>query len=172
LHFLSSKFKIQNSKLKIKIQNYQTPDNAAIDCCERSIIYPIITTLASPKQHYEWGRKFYKLKIENCKLKIALVASGDMSHCLKPDGPYGFHEDGPKFDKAFQKYLIKKDIPNLLKLDEMFPEAGECGLRSFSFLLGILEANSMGSGQVWQPEILSYEGPFGVGYLVVNLKIK
>jgi len=55
-----------------------------------------------------------------------------------------------------------------LKLDEIYPEAGECGLRSFSFLLGILEA----SGALWQPEILSYEGPFGVGYLVVNFQIK
>ena len=57
-----------------------------------------------------------------------------------------------------------KDIKNFLRLDEMFPEAGECGLRSFSFLLGILEE----SGLDWQPEILSYEGPFGVGYLVIN----
>jgi len=54
-----------------------------------------------------------------------------------------------------------------LKLDELYPEAGECGLRSFCFLLGILEA----SGISWQPEILSYEGPFGVGYLVVNFKL-
>ncbi|GAI58233.1 unnamed protein product, partial [marine sediment metagenome] len=52
--------------------------------------------------------------------------------------------------------------------DDMFPEAGECGLRSFCFLLGILEA----SGIAWQPEILSYQGPFGVGYLVANFKLK
>jgi len=50
----------------------------------------------------------------------------------------------------------------------MYPEAGECGLRSFCFLLGILEA----SGIDWQPEILAYEGPFGVGYLVANFKLK
>jgi len=52
-------------------------------------------------------------------------------------------------------------------LDDLYPEAGECGLRSFCFLLGILEA----SGISWQPEILSYEGPFGVGYLVANFKL-
>jgi len=118
--------------------------------------------------YFEEGKRLHKLKIENCKLKIALIASGDLSHCLRPDGPYGFHPDGPKFDKVLIEALKKKDIETILKLDDMFPEAGECGLRSFCFLLGILEA----SGINWQPEILSYEGPFGVGYLVANFKLK
>jgi len=126
-----------------------------------------LTGLESPKFYFEQGKKFYKLKIENLKLKIAVIASGDLSHCLKEDGPYGFNSDGPKFDKAFIEYLKKKDIENILKLDEMYPEAGECGLRSFCYLLGILEA----SGLDWQSEILSYEGPFGVGYLVANFKL-
>lgn len=49
----------------------------------------------------------------------------------------------------------------------MYPEAGECGLRSFSFLLGILEESKIN----WKPEVLSYEGPFGVGYLVANFRL-
>jgi len=129
-------------------------------------VCPILTTLDSPKQHFDWGKEFYS-KIKNLKLKIALIASGDMSHCLKEDGPYGFHPDGPKFDKALIEFLKKKDIKNFLKLDEMFPEAAECGLRSFSFLLGILEKAKID----WHSEILSYEGPFGVGYLVMNFKL-
>jgi len=124
--------------------------------------------LESPKFYFEEGKRIYKSKIQNLKSKIALIASGDMSHCLKEEGPYGFQPDGPKFDKALIEALKKKDIDNILKLDEMYPEAGECGLRSFCFLLGILEA----SGINYQPEILSYEGPFGVGYLVANFKIK
>ena len=117
-----------------------------------------------PKFYFEEGKKFFqKLKADK---KYALIASGDLSHYLKEDGPYGFHSDGPKFDKTLIRYLKEKDIKNFLKLDEMFPQAGECGLRSFSFLLGILET----SGIDWQPEILSYEGPFGVGYLVANFK--
>ena len=186
LHFLNSKFKNQNAKLQFKIQNYQNPNNITI---KQSLfnIYPILTTLDSPQQHYKWGRNLY-LKIKNLKLKIAFIASGDMSHCLKEEGPYGFHPDGPKFDNVLIEALNpvrdskndvgkpreqisngvkKKDIETILKLDELYPEAGECGLRSFCFLLGILEA----SGISWQPEILSYEGPFGVGYLVVNFKL-
>ena len=101
----------------------------------------------------------------------ALIASGDLSHCLSEKGPYGFNPQGPEFDKSLIEFLKKKDINNFLKLDEKFPEAGECGLRSFCFLLGILQAHSEKKGINWQPEILSYEAPFGVGYLVVNFKI-
>ncbi|GAH79040.1 unnamed protein product [marine sediment metagenome] len=124
-----------------------------------------LTGSESPQFYFEKGKKVYSTTLKEGK-KYALIASGDLSHCLKEEGPYGFHSDGPRFDKALIKFLKEKDIKNFLKLDEMFPQAGECGLRSFSFLLGILEA----SGIDWQPEILSYEGPFGVGYLVANFK--
>lgn len=120
----------------------------------------------SPQFYFEKGNKF-----PTSNSKIAIIASGDLSHCLKEEGPYGFNPQGPKFDKALIDFLRKKDIENFLKLDQLYPEAGECGLRSFSFILGILEAHSAGSGQVWQAEILSYEAPFGVGYLVANFKL-
>ena len=121
--------------------------------------------LESPKFYFEKGKNIYQ-ELEKDK-KYALIASGDLSHCLKAEGPYGLHPDGPKFDKALIEYLKKKDIENFLKLDDYFPKAGECGLRSFSFLLGILQASDID----WKAEILSYEAPFGVGYLVVNFKL-
>ena len=126
-----------------------------------------LTELEEPRFYFEEGKKaFNKFKVQGLKFKVAIIASGDLSHCLKEEGPYGFNPDGPKFDKDLIESLKKKDIENILKLDDYFPGAGECGLRSFSFLLGILEASKI----EWQPEILSYEGPFGVGYLVVNLR--
>jgi len=165
LYFLLSN---QKSKLEFKIQNYQSPDKVIIGS-EKKIIYPILTNLDSPSQHFEWGKRFYSLISQKFKdQKVALIASGDLSHCLKEDGPYGFHPHGPKFDKSLIEYLTKKEIENILKLEEIYPSAGECGLRSFSFLLGILEASKID----WQVEILSYQAPFGVGYLVVNFKLK
>lgn len=77
-----------------------TPDEIIIDPTRKSIIYPIITTLDSPQQHYQWGQTLYNDLLKNCALNIALVGSGDMSHCLKIDGPYGFHPDGPQYDQA------------------------------------------------------------------------
>lgn len=126
----------------------------------------IKTYLTGPKPpsfYFKEGEKVYRELEEN--KRCALIASGDLSHRLKEEGPYRFHPDGPKFDQKLIKLLKKGDIKNFLKLDEMFPEAGECGLRSFSFLLGILEASTV----AWKPKILSYEGPFGVGYLVAEL---
>ena len=167
LHFLISKIKNQKSKIQIKIQNYQSPNNIGIGKSNLIIVYPILTTLDSPKQHFEWGKSLYS-KIKDSKSRIALIASGDMSHCLKADGPYGFHPDGPKYDKLLIEALKEKNLETIFKLDDMFPKAAECGLRSFCFLLGILEAAKID----WQPEILSYEGPFGVGYLVVNFSLE
>lgn len=126
-------------------------------------IETFMTGFESPGEHFEKGGKFFQ-KLPKGK-RCAFIASGDLSHCLKEEGPYGFHPDGPKFDRAVQEYLTQKNIDDFLKLDEKFPQAGECGLRSFSFLLGALEA----SGINWQPEVLSYEGPFGVGYLTAKL---
>ena len=126
-------------------------------------IETVLTDFESPAVHFERGKIFFE-KLDKNK-RYALVASGDPSHCLKKEGPYGFHPDGPKFDEALKKYLISKNIDSFLVLEREFPEAGECGLRSFAFLLGVLTA----SGTDWQPKILSYEGPFGVGYLVANL---
>jgi len=134
-------------------------------------IEKILIGLKSPKFYFETGKNFYE-EIKPQKSKIALIASGDMSHCLKKDGPYGFHPDGPKYDKALIEALKKKDLETIFRLDDMFPNAAECGLRSFCFVLGILEAHSINSEQAWQSKILSYEGPFGVGYLVVNFKLE
>lgn len=121
--------------------------------------------LESPEFYFKEGRKLFE-KLDKDK-RYALIASADLSHCLKEDGPYGFQADGPKFDKELADSLKKKDIKNILELGNKYPEAGECGLRSICFMLGILEASKLN----YQPEILSYEGPFGVGYLVAELKI-
>jgi len=123
------------------------------------------TGLESPTYYFQLGEKTAK-KLKPDK-RYGLIGSGDLSHCLKPDGPYGFHPDGPKFDKSLIKYLKEKDIKNFLQLDNYFPHAQDCGLRPFSFILGILT----GAGVNWSPEIISYEGPFGVGYLVANFKL-
>jgi len=126
-----------------------------------------LTNLKEPEFYFEKSREIYRTKIKNQKAKFAVIASGDLSHCLKEEGPYGFHPEGPKFDEDLIDALKDKDTEKIFELNNIYPEAGECGLRSICFLLGILEE----SGLSWQPEILSYEGPFGVGYLVANFKI-
>jgi aromatic ring-opening dioxygenase LigB subunit len=115
-----------------------------------------------PELYFAEGEKAFKRLSGN--EKYGLIASGDLSHRLKEDGPYGFHPQGPKFDKALIDCLEKRKVKEFLELSRDYPQAGECGLRSFSFLLGILTASKIS----WQAEIISYQSPFGVGYLVAN----
>jgi len=93
----------------------------------------------------------------------ALIASGDLSHVLREDGPYGFHSDGPKFDQELIQLIKKKDVAKILKLDDKYPQASDCGLPPIAFMLGLLKEYKI------KPKILSYEGPFGVGYLVAEI---
>ena len=127
-------------------------------------IKPYLTDSESPQVHFERGQAIAKNLSK--EVRVAWIASGDMSHRLKEDGPYGFDPSGPKFDEQFIKLLKVKGTRSILNLPErLVQEAGECSLRSFCMLLGALEASKV----KWQPEILSYEGPFGVGYLVARL---
>jgi len=123
-----------------------------------------------PRFYFEAGRKTYNNLLHSAGFginrRLAVIGSGDLSHCLRLDGPYGFHPDGPKFDETLIEFLKEKNLEGILKLNENFSEAAECGLRSFAFILGILKESLLD----WEPEILSYEGPFGVGYLVANFK--
>ena len=91
---------------------------------------------------------------------IAVLASGDMSHRLKEDGPYGFNPAGPQHDELVCSCVRDANVERLLAISTSFCEqAGECGLRSLIMMLGSLDG--------WRIEsrLLSYEGPFGVGYL-------
>ncbi|HIS41122.1 MAG TPA: AmmeMemoRadiSam system protein A [Candidatus Aphodovivens avistercoris] len=93
--------------------------------------------------------------------RCVFVASGDLSHKLKPDGPHGFAEEGPAFDAQVIACLAAGDFEGLFGFDEAFcAAAAECGLRSFQMMAGALE------GVPCDAELLSYEGPFGVGYAV------
>jgi aromatic ring-opening dioxygenase LigB subunit len=98
--------------------------------------------------------------------KVALVASGDLSHRLEVGAPAGYDPRGKEFDQKLVQSLQDYDVEKILSMDrELVSRAGECGLRSFVILLGSL------SGLKAKPEILSYEGPFGVGYLVASFRI-
>ncbi|MGM0482545.1 MAG: hypothetical protein ACQEP6_01620 [Patescibacteria group bacterium] len=134
-------------------------------------IETIITDFEEPKEYFKKGRDVYKFNVCFQKEKVAIIASGDLSHKLKNEGPYKYHPDGEKFDRELIDSLEKKDIDNILDLSVKYPEAGECGLRSFCFLLGILEARKETEDLDFEFEINSYEAPFGVGYLVADVKL-
>jgi AmmeMemoRadiSam system protein A len=92
---------------------------------------------------------------------MALVASGDLSHRLTPDAPAGYDPAGKEFDRRLVELLRRGDIEGIAGLDDGLREAaGECGYRSFLMMLGAFPGGRVTT------EVLSYEGPFGVGYCV------
>lgn len=94
--------------------------------------------------------------------KVAVIASGDLSHRLLPEAPAGYSPKGQEFDQKILAALENLDIKALLSLDrDLIEEAGECGFRPAVFLLGVLGGLSAAA------KVMSYEGPFGVGYGVV-----
>lgn len=110
------------------------------------------------QRHFELGRCIAKT-VEALDRKTVLIASGDLSHRLKADGPYGFQKEGPEYDRRIMDVMGNADFSKLLQFPEEFcRKAGECGHRSFTILAGALE------GLKVHAQRLSYEGPFGVGY--------
>ncbi len=127
-------------------------------------IIPISYSLLDYQKHLGFGQ-ILKEEIVLSNKKVAVIASGDLSHRLTKKAPGGYSPQGKTFDQELIKLIKSKKTDQILKLDQnLIDEAGECGLRSIIILLGILKDLN------YQPEILSYEGPFGVGYLVANFK--
>lgn len=112
----------------------------------------------SPAVHYRLGMLLQKAASVLSR-RVVFVASGDLSHKLTPDGPYGFAPEGPAFDNRIRHDFEQADFLDLLCMDHGFAErAAECGLRSFQIMAGALDRTEV------KAELLSYEGPFGVGY--------
>lgn len=115
--------------------------------------------------HYELGRRI-KETAEVLNRNIVVIGSGDLSHRLTAEGPYGYKEEGPQYDSRLMEVMEKGDFGRLLEFSEDFCEkAGECGHRSFTMMAGALDQTSV------QAKRLSYEGPFGVGYGVCIYEI-
>ncbi len=115
--------------------------------------------------HYRFG-KCIAATADELGRRVVMIASGDLSHKLKDDGPYGFTPAGPEFDKQVTDILGRGDFAALLQMDpDMCEDAAECGLRSFWIMAGVLDRKAVRS------ELLSYEGPFGVGYGVAAFEV-
>lgn len=112
----------------------------------------------SPAHHYRLGMLVQRVASVLGR-RVVYVASGDLSHKLAPDGPYGYSPDGPAFDEEIAQVFRTGDFMGLMTMDLGHAErAAECGLRSFQIMAGALDRTAV------RAELLSLEGPFGVGY--------
>lgn len=114
------------------------------------------------EEMYTFG-KAVQAAIGMADKRVAVIASGDLSHRLTEDAPAGYSPQGAEFDRQVVQALQNVDVKALLNMDrDLIAQAGECGLRPAFFLMGIL------GGLDVSAEVLSYEGPFGVGYAVAQ----
>lgn len=121
----------------------------------------------SLEEQFNFGRALKGI-INASDKKIALIASGDLSHRLKKKSPAGYSPKGAKFDNKLIEYLSNSEnaAADILKMDEnLIKDAGECGLKPVVIALGILDQSA------WQGEILAYQTDFGIGYLSLNFKL-
>lgn len=117
-------------------------------------------------EHYRYGQVLGEL-FDKSEKKIVVIASGDLSHCQKMDGTYGFRPEGPRYDDLMLKIIKTTNFANLLSMNSsLLSKARECGHRAITLLAGMFDRYSVES------QILSHEAPFGVGYLVASLKTK
>lgn len=102
--------------------------------------------------------------VEQHRKPVAFVASGDLSHRLKPGAPAGYNAGAHSFDEEVVAALEANDLQRIVDIDPTLRKlAGECGYRSMLTVIGATQLLPASC------EVLSYEGPFGVGYLVAQL---
>src|SRR3990172_7031137 len=126
---------------------------------------PMNVSFLSARKHFELGGAVRRA-IDRVGRRAVIVASADLSHRLTEDGPYGYDPAGPELDRRIRDAVASWDAEALLTMDEGFRErAGDDAVASISFLMGALD------GLRVRPRVLSYEGPFGVGYMVAAIDI-
>jgi AmmeMemoRadiSam system protein B len=120
-------------------------------------------TLQPNEKHLAFGRAIEEAS-RAINRRVALVASGDLSHRLIVGGPYDYEPTAHLFDEQVVEAIATGDPDGIINIDPgLRNRAGECGYRSIIIALG-----SVGE-TLRDHQVLSYEGPFGVGYMVAVL---
>ncbi len=115
--------------------------------------------------HYRLGQLIAQTA-ERLGRRVLFIGSGDLSHKLRAEGPYGYAQEGPRYDERIMDVMSRAAFDELLDFDESFCEkAAECGHRSFCILAGALD------GKRLETSCLSHEGPFGVGYGICTYQV-
>lgn len=117
----------------------------------------------SNDEHLRFGR-CVRAAIQKLGRRVAFVASGDLSHRLKPGAPAGYNSAAHLFDEAVVDAIRSCQVNRIIDIDqELRRTAGECGFRSMLVACGVADQIDQNC------EVISYEAPFGVGYLVAQL---
>jgi AmmeMemoRadiSam system protein A/AmmeMemoRadiSam system protein B len=117
----------------------------------------------SNEDHLRFG-SCIRQAVEALGRPTALIASGDLSHRLKPEAPAGYHPQAHLFDEEVVASLRDGRPERIINIEQDLRKlAGECGYRSMLVAFGATQ------GLKPDCDVLHYEAPFGVGYMVAQL---
>jgi AmmeMemoRadiSam system protein A/AmmeMemoRadiSam system protein B len=117
----------------------------------------------SNSDHLQFGSCISRA-VDEVGRRVAFIASGDLSHRLKPEAPAGYNPGAYRFDEEVVAAIRSGTPGQIADIDHNLRKiAGECGYRSMLVAIG--------AGNQVPPscDVISYEAPFGVGYLVAQL---
>ena len=121
--------------------------------------------LLSPEELFRFGQAIEK-SVGELNDDVVIIASGDLSHKLSNDGPYEYSPKGKVFDEEVINIIKEGRLKDIINFDlDLAEEAGECGLCSLIIMAGAIDKYRL------RTEILSYEGPFGVGYSTAKIDL-
>lgn len=115
--------------------------------------------------HYRLGMMIRDVA-ERLDRRVVHVGSGDLSHKLQQNGPYGYVPEGPVYDKRIMEVMGKADFEQLFDFsEELCEKAAECGHRSFVIMAGTMDGCSV------ETEELNHEDITGVGYGICTYRV-
>ena len=95
-------------------------------------------------EHFRLGQCIAEAA-DRLERRIAVIASGDLSHCLMDSGPYEYTKEGPEYDKRVTEVMAGGNLQKLIGFSEEFcKNAGECGHRAFCIMAGCLDGKIRG----------------------------
>ncbi|HYH02729.1 MAG TPA: AmmeMemoRadiSam system protein A [Bacillota bacterium] len=126
------------------------------------VVIPL--SLLPLEELYQFGNQVREA-VARLGRKTAIIASGDLSHCLTANAPSAYNPKGAEFDRKLVELIQQSAVKEFMEFDpELLGNAAECGFRSLIMLLGAFDRIDFRS------QVHSYEGPFGVGYAVATFQ--
>ena len=130
---------------------------------KRYKIVPISYTMLDAKDHVRFGAILRDV-FEDSQKRVAVIAIGNQSHSLTKNGPAPLNEAGKKYDSLVKKCVNDNNLFGLISVrSEQLNNIFECGHKQWLIMAGILQDMQI------HPKLLSYEHPYGVGYLSASL---
>jgi len=118
-------------------------------------------------EHFLLG-KAIALASQNSSHRVGLLTTGHLAHTLNENSPFGFDPESKIFDQQIIANLENKKLRETVDLDpSLIEKAKTSGLETLAVALGALS-----NQKDFTPEVKNYNDTFGVGYLVVDFKLK